>query len=295
MAQNIVKTRFQQRYDTEANWSSIDPVLLAGEIAISSDKSNKYKVGDGTSTWSALTYAKAEMTKADVGLSNVDNTADSTKTVAKAGALTVSAGTATQPVYFSSGKPVSCTYTLGKSVPSNAVFTDTIYTHPTASGNKHIPSGGASGQILRWSADGTASWGADNNTTYSNFKGATTTAAGSSGLVIAPSAGSANRYLRSDGTWSVPPDNNTTYSVFKAATSSVAGGTGLVPAPGAGAQAKYLRADGTWQTPPDTNTTYGVATTSANGLMSSTDKSRSDEMYTALSTAITQTEINALF
>ena len=38
------------------------------------------------------------------------------------------------------------------------------YTHPTTSGNKHIPSGGSSGQILRWSADGTAVWGADNNT-----------------------------------------------------------------------------------------------------------------------------------
>lgn len=41
------------------------------------------------------------------------------------------------------------------------------YSHPTSSGNKHIPSGGSSGQILRWSADGTATWGADNNTTYS--------------------------------------------------------------------------------------------------------------------------------
>lgn len=40
------------------------------------------------------------------------------------------------------------------------------YTHPTTAGNKHIPSGGASGQILRWSASGTAVWGADNNTTY---------------------------------------------------------------------------------------------------------------------------------
>ncbi len=41
------------------------------------------------------------------------------------------------------------------------------YTHPTTSGNKHIPAGGSSGQILRWSADGTAVWGSDNNTTYS--------------------------------------------------------------------------------------------------------------------------------
>lgn len=41
------------------------------------------------------------------------------------------------------------------------------YTHPTTSGNKHIPSGGSAGQILKWSADGTAVWGSDNNTTYS--------------------------------------------------------------------------------------------------------------------------------
>ena len=41
------------------------------------------------------------------------------------------------------------------------------YVHPTSSGSKHIPTGGASGQILRWSSDGTAVWGADNDTKYS--------------------------------------------------------------------------------------------------------------------------------
>lgn len=40
-------------------------------------------------------------------------------------ALTTSAGSATQPVYFSGGKPVACTYTLAKSVPADAKFTDT--------------------------------------------------------------------------------------------------------------------------------------------------------------------------
>ena len=59
-------------------------------------------------------------------------------------------------------------HTVGVDVPSNAKFTDTVYTHPTTSGNKHIPSGGSSGQILRWSADGTAVWGNDNNTTYTH-------------------------------------------------------------------------------------------------------------------------------
>lgn len=47
------------------------------------------------------------------------------------------------------------------------------YVHPTTAGNKHIPSGGSSGQILKWSADGTAIWGAEK--AYSN---ATTSSSG---------------------------------------------------------------------------------------------------------------------
>lgn len=38
---------------------------------------------------------------------------------------TTSAGSATQPVYFSGGKPVACSYTINASVPSGAKFTDT--------------------------------------------------------------------------------------------------------------------------------------------------------------------------
>ena len=38
------------------------------------------------------------------------------------------------------------------------------YSHPTDSGNKHIPSGGSSGQFLGWSADGTAAWVSNPNT-----------------------------------------------------------------------------------------------------------------------------------
>ena len=77
-------------------------------------------------------------------------------------------GSATKGMYIdSSGTAKAMTYSVNKDVPSDAKFTDTVYTHPTTAGNKHIPSGGSSGQILRWSADGTAVWGADNNTTYS--------------------------------------------------------------------------------------------------------------------------------
>ena len=44
---------------------------------------------------------------------------------ASATKLTSSAGSAVQPVYFNDGKPVATTYTLNKTVPADAKFTDT--------------------------------------------------------------------------------------------------------------------------------------------------------------------------
>lgn len=131
-------------------------------------------------------------TKSEVGLGNVDNTADATKSVkyaisagsaSSAAALTSNAGSSTQPVYFSGGKPVACSYTLGKSVPADALFTD------------H---------------------------TYGNMKGATSSSAGSAGLVPAPNIGEQLKFLRADGAWVIP--TNTTYSV---GTSSYLGITKL--------------------------------------------------------------------
>lgn len=152
--------------------------------------------------------------------------------------------------YYSSVWQTWQNITVLTPVPAGAKFTDTVYVHPATAGNKHVPAGGASGQFLKWSADGTAVWAADNNTTYSTFKAATASAAGGAGLVPAPAAGAQAKYLKADGTWQTPPD--TTYSDMKGATASTAGTHGLVPAPAAGAQTKYLRADGSWQTPPDT-------------------------------------------
>lgn len=271
----------------------------------------------------AKTAAATAQSAAEEAQATADGKADASHTHNYAGSssaggaatsankLNTNAGSATQPVYFANGVPVATTYTLGKSVPSNAVFTDTnthytsknvvgatdatsdtetaltngnvylnsvengavtsshkisgsgattvttdangnivisstdnnttygvvsttanglapkrdgsttkflrgdgtwavppdtntVYTHPTTSGNKHIPAGGSSGQILRWSADGTAVWGADNNTTYSNMTGATSSAAGKAGLVPAPAAGAQASFLRGDGTWAVP-------------------------------------------------------------------------------------------
>ncbi len=37
-------------------------------------------------------------------------------------------------------------------------YTDTVYTHPTGAGNKHIPTAGATDQVLTYSSSGTAAW-----------------------------------------------------------------------------------------------------------------------------------------
>lgn len=52
-------------------------------------------------------------------------------TAVSANKLNTNAGSATQPIYFYNGVPVATTYTLGKSVPSDAKFTDTVYYHPS--------------------------------------------------------------------------------------------------------------------------------------------------------------------
>lgn len=49
-------------------------------------------------------------------------------------------------------------HSVATNVPADAKFTDTVYSHPTSDGNKHIPAGGTQGQILRCSASGTAVW-----------------------------------------------------------------------------------------------------------------------------------------
>jgi hypothetical protein len=176
-----------------------------------------------------------------------------------------------------SGKTI--TYTRGNDTTGTLTTQDTVYTHPTTSGNKHIPAGGSSGQFLKWSSDGTAVWAADNDTHWTThlYAGATGTAAhastsnGSTYLVLADESGSTknirnNIRITGSGATTVSSnssgvitisstDNNTTYSNFVKSGSTAA--AGLVPKPPTTAgTTKYLREDGTWQVPPDNNTTY---------------------------------------
>ena len=155
MANKEIRVKIQDAYDTEANWIANDPVLLSGQVAFSSDKYGKYKVGDGAKTWKQLEYATLswnDITEkpstfnppahthtisqiSDIGNANVKyaTSAGSATTASKLGSE--SKGSATQPIYLNAGVPTACTYTLGKSVPSNAVFTDTTYAVASGSTN----------------------------------------------------------------------------------------------------------------------------------------------------------------
>lgn len=129
----------------------------------------------------------------------------------------------------------------------------------------------------------------DTNTTYSAMKGASTSAAGASGLVPAPAAGAATRYLRSDGTWAVPP--NTTYSLASFGITATAAELNKLDGVTATA-AEINKLDGLTPTTAELNYVDGVtsniqtqlnnkaaktaATQSAAGLMSAADKKKLD-------------------
>ena len=74
------------------------------------------------------------------------------------------------------------------------------------------------------------------------MSGATSSAAGTSGLTPQPVAGDNEKFLRGDATWQSIP-----LPLDMVGASSLSGGThGLVPAPAAGDNEKFLRGDGIW-------------------------------------------------
>lgn len=50
-----VRTKVQLRHDTAANWTSVNPILLDGEVGIETD-TRKQKFGDGVTAWNSLPY-----------------------------------------------------------------------------------------------------------------------------------------------------------------------------------------------------------------------------------------------
>jgi hypothetical protein len=74
-------TKIQLRRDTSANWTSINPTLFSGEIGFETN-TGKFKIGNGSSAWSALDYFEA-----NIDLSGYLTTSSASSTYATIGSL----------------------------------------------------------------------------------------------------------------------------------------------------------------------------------------------------------------
>lgn len=79
-------SRIQVRRGTSTQWTTANPVLAQGEPGYETN-TGRFKIGNGSTAWNSLAYA-GPLTKTDIGLSNVDNTADASKNVLSASKLT---------------------------------------------------------------------------------------------------------------------------------------------------------------------------------------------------------------
>jgi hypothetical protein len=52
----VITARAQFRRGTAAEWTSVNPILASGELGLESD-TGKFKIGDGTASWTDLVYS----------------------------------------------------------------------------------------------------------------------------------------------------------------------------------------------------------------------------------------------
>ena len=105
------------------------------------------------------------------------------------------------------------------------------------------------------------------NVAVPSYTGATSSAAGSAGLVPAAQSSEREKFLRGDGTWQeVSGGSGSTSSPYQGATANADGVAGLVPAATSAQKDNYLKGDGTWgQIVVPTVSNYVGATASASG------------------------------
>lgn len=164
------------------------------------------------------------------------------------------------------------------------------YVLPTASSNVlgGIKTGyQANGKVYALQVDGNGNgyvsvpW-TDNDTTYNVVS---TSANG-----LAPKLpNNASKYLNGQGQWTTPSK----YTLPQASSTTLGGvkiGSNITVSSGTISLTKSNVVDALGYTPPTTNTTYEVATTSDDGLMSSTDKSRLDQLWAKFDSMVFFTE-----
>lgn len=252
-----------------------------GDIAIRTDLNKTFILrAAGASTlanWEELKTPSSPVQSVNgmtgaVTITNITGNAATATKASIADKLETNAGSATQPVYFSGGIPVKCTYTLGKSVPSNAVFTDTD-THYEVSMNLRN-TGEQTGdtglanisnpyltvfennqlrRAIQIKGSGATTVKGDDNTGILTISSTNTDTHHTAKNVVGASSGTSNAATTNGNTYLNLVENNTNRSSIKIS--------------GSGATTVSSDANGNI-TISSTNTTYSVATQTSNGLMS---------------------------
>ena len=125
---------------------------------ITQDASNRFVTDTEKTTWNGKITANTTITAGTATKITYD-----AKGLVTAGTSLVEADIPTLSIAKTTGLQTALNGKIDDSqvltnVPVGALFTDTVYTHPTTDGNKHLPSGGASGQYVKWSLAGTGAW-----------------------------------------------------------------------------------------------------------------------------------------
>ena len=237
-------------------YTPIDPSTTGTVTGVKGNSESSYRTGN------------VNITAANIGLGNVNNTADANKNVLTATRLlsTDVRNDNQPPSWYMTNKPKGITveFKATAKIGVDSIITSTycnlitITPWSDSSGGRPVQIAVAdTGVRVQRVATSDSAWGSwvtlpNANTTYG------VVSKSANGLAPKlPNETTTTKYLRQDGTWQVPP--NTTYGVVSKTAN------GLAPQlPNETTTTKYLRQDGTWVVPP--NTTYGVVSKTANGL-----------------------------
>lgn len=138
----------QIRRETESNWTTINPVLRAGEFGYEVD-SNRLKVGNGSTPWVDLEY----VTGGGSGLSTVS---ESPPPEPQTGNVWFNSSNGITYIYYDSywieigGVTGQDGISIGPTAPSN---TDVLWYDTTESGDAVVPVGGVTNQLLAKNSD----------------------------------------------------------------------------------------------------------------------------------------------
>ena len=177
-------TRIQLRRDTAANWTTNNPTLAEGEVGFETN-TGKFKIGNGSSTWSALDYfldssdLSAYLTAASASTIYLTQASASTTYATKSELsnidLSSASAAAVAAIVDSAPETLNTLNELAAALGDDANFASTV---TTALGNKLNTSTASSTYLTQASASDTYLTQASASSTY-----ATIGSSGSAGLI----------------------------------------------------------------------------------------------------------------